>query len=131
VWETPIADAAGNARVMQGYLDTTSTSTTTVAVSGLAQATYDVYVYADGDNHGFTRTGSYTISGAGIASTTVALTDAANTSFSGTFTAAANSTGNYLKFSITASGFTLTATPVNDGSATLRAPVNAIQIVPR
>ena len=131
VWETPVADAAGNARMMQGYLDTTSTSTTTVAVSGLAQGSYDVYVYADGDNHGFNRTGSYTISGAGIASTTVALTDAANTTFSGTFTAAANSTGNYLKFSITASGFTLTATPVNDGSATLRAPVNAIQIVPR
>src|SRR5437763_505154 len=57
-WKTPLADAAGNRRMMQGYLDTTSTSTTTVAVSGLVQGAYDVYVYADGDNHGFTRTGS-------------------------------------------------------------------------
>ncbi len=45
-----------------------------------------VYVYADGDNGSATRTGIYTISGAGITTTTIDLTDAANTNFSGTFT---------------------------------------------
>ena len=29
-WMTPIADQAGNQRMMKGYLDTSSTSTTTV-----------------------------------------------------------------------------------------------------
>jgi hypothetical protein len=130
-WTTPAADAAGNTRMMHGYLDTTSTSTTTVAVSGLADGAYDVYVYADGDNHGFSRTAAYTLSGPGITTTTVNLTDAANTTFSGTYTAAANSSGNYVKFSVTGSGFTLTAAPVSGTNATLRAPVNGIQIVPR
>ena len=114
---------------MRGYLDTTDTSVTTVTVAGLPNAAYDVYVYADGDNGTSARTGAYRISGAGITATTINLTDAANTNFNATFTQATNSTGNYVKFSIVASGFTLTATP---GAATgnKRAPVNAVQIVP-
>ena len=59
----------------------------------------------------------------------VRLTDPPNTDFSGTFTKAANSTGNYVKFTITGSGFTLTAKPVTGTNGTLRAPVNGIQIV--
>ena len=47
---TPIADQPGSARMMKGYLDTTSSSTTTVWVTGLAAGSYDIYVYADGDN---------------------------------------------------------------------------------
>jgi hypothetical protein len=131
VWQTRDDDTAGNTRMMRGYLDTTSTSTTTVTVSGLATGTYDVYVYADGDNHGFSRTAAYTLSGAGITTTTVNMTDAANTTFSGIYTAAANSNGNYVQFSVTGSGFTLTAAPVIGSNPTLRAPVNGIQIVPR
>ena len=64
--DTGVADQAGNRRMMMGYLDSTSTSTTTVAVAGLPSAVYDVYVYADGDNRSYARTASYTISGAGI-----------------------------------------------------------------
>ena len=59
-----------------------------------------MYVYADGDNGGATRTAAYAISGAGITTTTVNLTDAANTNFNATFTQANNSPGNYVKFSI-------------------------------
>src|SRR4030095_1836586 len=129
VWQTPIADQAGNARLMRGYLDTTDTSVTTVTVAGLANSAYDVYVYADGDNNSQTRTAAYRISGTGITPTTINLTDVAGTNFSSTFTQAANSAGNYVKFSIVAGGFTLTATP---GASTGmgRAPVNAVQIVP-
>ncbi len=129
-WMLPITDQAGNPRMMNGYLDTTSTSTTTVTVTGLSPRTYDVYVYADGANTSYTRTASYTISGTGITTTTIRLTDAANTNFSTTFTRANNTNGNYVKFTITAAGFTLRATPVSGSNATLRAPINAIQIVP-
>ena len=114
---------------MKGYLDTSNTSVTTVTVAGLPSGAYDVYVYADGDNREYTRTAVYRISGTGITATTVNLTDLANTHFSGTFAQAAGTSGNYVKFSINADGFTLTATPDTGSNATLRAPVNAIQIV--
>ncbi|MDQ3213316.1 MAG: hypothetical protein M3Q85_11630, partial [Acidobacteriota bacterium] len=130
IWATPITDAAGNARMMRGYLDTSSTTTTTVRVSGLPARTYDVYVYADGGNHVYARTAAYTISGPGITSRTINLIDAASTNFSTTFNQASNSSGNYVKFTITASEFTLTARPVSGANTTLRAPVNGIQIVP-
>ena len=68
-------------------------------------------MYVDGDNGSASRTGSYRISGAGITTTTINLTDAANTNFNAAFTQANNSNGNFVKFSINASGFTLTATP--------------------
>jgi hypothetical protein len=60
----------------------------------------------------------------------VNLTDPANTNFSGTFTQANNSNGNYVKFTITATGFTITATPGVATDGFPRAPVNGIQIVP-
>jgi Bacterial Ig domain/Glycosyl hydrolase catalytic core len=128
-WSTPITDAAGSRRMMKGYLDTSATTTTTVTVAGLSTAAYDVYVYVDGDNSTDPRAAAYKISGPGITTTTVNLTDAAGTNFSGAFTQASGSNGNYVKFSITAAGFTLSATP---GAANVnkRAPVNGIQIVP-
>ena len=128
-WQMPITDQAGNRRLMRGYLDTNDVSVTTVTVAGLPNAAYDVHVYADGDNAGVVKTGAYRISGAGITTTTINLTDAADTNFNATFTQATNSAGNYVKFSIVAGGFTLTATP-GASTGNKRAPVNAIQIVP-
>ena len=128
---TPITDSAGNNRMMRGYLDTSNTSVTTVNVTGVA-GTYDVYVYVDGNNSTASRTGSYRFSGAGITTTTITLTDAASTNFSGTFVQAANSSGNYVKFtgvSIT-SGFTIAATPGTASTSTRRAPINGLQLVP-
>lgn len=129
-WVLPITDAAGNLRMMRGYLDTSSTSTTTVTVAGLASAAYDLYVYADGDNRTYTRTAAYNLSGPGIPATTIKLTDAASTNYSTAFMQASNSKGNYVKFTFTGSGFTLTATPA-PGTSTLRAAINSIQIVPK
>lgn len=130
-WTTPTADAPGNARLMKGYLDTSTTSVTTVTVAGLAAGLYDVYVYIDGDNREFTRTASYRLSGAGFSPMTMTVADTANTNFSGAFVEATpeSGTGNYVRFRIDASGFTLTATPVSGTNPTLRAPINAIQIV--
>jgi hypothetical protein len=116
---------------MKGYLDTSSSSVTTVTVAGLAPGAYDVYVYVDGDNRTYTRTGAYRITGTGITPVTMNLADPADTNFAGSFSEATATSviGNYLKFSITGDGFTLTATPASSTNATLRAPINAIQIV--
>jgi hypothetical protein len=90
-------------------------------------------VYVDGDNATASHTGVYQLSGSGITTTSVSLTDAPNTNFNGTFTQANNSSGNYVQFSnisITASGFTMTATPGATSNSNPRAPVNGIQIIP-
>jgi hypothetical protein len=134
VWEMPIVDQPGNARMMKGYLDTGNTTTTTVNVAGLPADSngYKVYVYADGDNAGDSHTSAYTISGTGITTTTISLIDAPNTNFSGTFTQANNSAGNYVVFTTpNVSAFTISATPTASSSSFLRAPVNGIQVVPQ
>ncbi len=62
VYSLPIANTAGNYRMMQGYLDPNGTnSTATVSVTGLAAHSngYSIYVYTDGSNGSATRTGSY------------------------------------------------------------------------
>ena len=128
-WALPITDEPGNRRMMGGYLDTTATSATTVTVSGLPLHTYDVYVYTDGDNRTYDRTASYAISGPGVVPATVTMTDRASTNFSGTFTAASASYGNYVVFCITGTDFTIKATPASGTNP--RAPVNGVQIVPR
>lgn len=119
--------------MMRNYLDTGNATTTTVTVGWLPPNTggWNVYVYFDGSNPE-TRKGSYTISGTGITTTSIAGIDTANTDFSGTFVQASNSAGNYVRFSIpNVSGFTVSATPVANGAGTLRAPVNGIQIIPK
>jgi hypothetical protein len=131
VWVLPITDQPGNRRMMRGYLDTSNTSVTTLTVTGLVAGDYDVYVYVDGDNRTYARTAAYTVSGPGITTTAINVTDPASTNFSGTLTPANNSVGNYVKFTISGSGFTLTAAPLTGGNTTLRAPINALQIVPK
>jgi len=123
------SNTAGNYQMMNGYLDTYSGDTSTVQVWDLPSTFttngYDVYVYCDGDNGSATRVYSYTIDG-----TTVDVTDNANTNYSGTFTQANNSAGNYVRFqNITGNTFTLSATPVSSTDAYPRCPINGIQVV--
>src|SRR6185312_16651880 len=132
-WALPITDTAGNVRMMRGYLDTGNQNPSTISIAGLPPCStgYDVYGYTDGDNEGSTVTGAYAISGSGVTTTSVQATDPANVNFSGAFTQAINTNGNYVKFSsIQATAFTITATPISASINVLRAPVNAIQIVP-
>jgi len=124
-----ITDTAGNFRMMKGSVNTSNTSTTSITVSGLTSHTYDVYLYFNENTFGASRTSAYTISGTGITTTTINGID--NAQFNGTFTQANNSVGNYVKFTITAAGFTVTAKPVSSTDSNLRAPVNGIQIIPR
>jgi hypothetical protein len=132
IWQTQITDQAGNARMMKGYLDTPSGTATTVNVTGLPSNAggYNVYVYADGDNPSASRAGIYQISGAGITTTSISLTDVAGTNFSGTFTPGNNSAGNYVVFTINATSFTISGTPGSSTDAVHRAPINGIQVVP-
>jgi hypothetical protein len=130
-WSLPIPDQPGDSRMMGGYLDTASTTTTTVTVSGLAAKTYDLYVYADGDNGGASRSANYVLSAPGIDGMTVTLVDAPRANFSDTFSEANNSPGNFVKFKFQGTGFTLKAVPGAASDQTQRAPVNGIQIVPR
>ena len=143
-WTTPVtggasgihgaglADAPGDVRMMNSYLDPISgVMPVTVVVSDLppsiASGGYDVYVYFLGFvPSGATRTSTYAI---GTASFTVS--EVGPTAFSG-FLRAANmgTTGNYVVFrNVTGPSFTLTATPAA-GTAE-RAPVNGLQIATR
>ncbi|BDI33298.1 hypothetical protein CCAX7_53490 [Capsulimonas corticalis] len=129
VYATGVTDTAGSKRMMKGYLDTYSGATSTVTVSGLPSYYtthgYDVYVYSDGSNGGATRVYKYAIGPSNIQ-----INDAVNTDFSGAFTQASSSAGNYARFSaLSGSSFTLSATPVSSTDAYLRAPINGIQIV--
>ena len=134
-WAVPIANTPANFEMMQGYLDDADSNPTTVTVSGLPATPngYDVYVYSDGDNESYTKTGIYTISGPGLTAESLAITDLANTNFSGTFTraTASNPAGNFVVFRLSGSEFTITATPYEAGNGVLRAPLNGIQIIPQ
>src|SRR5262249_10876603 len=129
--------ATPNGVMMSGYLDTSSTSTTSVTVSGLpaalTQLSYSVYVYFDGDNGGNERVGRYQ-----IGNPTIFGRDAGGTNFSGTFTQIPNSSttdqmantpaGNYIIFSgLPGASFTLTAAGAFASDGTQRGPLNAIQ----
>ena len=133
-WNLPITDSPGNVRMMRAYIDVLSGADSCVlTVAGLPPSStgYDIYVYTDGDNATFTKTGTYQLSGSGITTASVTVTDPANTNFSGTFTQANNSAGNYVKFTaVQATAFTITATPNTAANGALRAPVNAVQVVP-
>lgn len=130
VFSVGFTDAAGDTRMMNGYLDPASGSTpaATVTVSGLS-GTYDVYVYFMASlQSGVTRTHKVAI---GSASVTVSQTGPTSTTFPGyTQVTATGGTGNYYIFKgVTGATFTLTSTAVTASDSAFRAPVNGIQIV--
>ncbi|MBI1370771.1 MAG: hypothetical protein GC162_19215 [Planctomycetes bacterium] len=145
----------GDQKMMKGYLDTSSSSTTSVTVSNIAFHNYDVYVYFDGSNGNEWRKGTYTIAGFGTqdgedSENRDFITDVNDNAFqlpvpTGTGnlayaeridywnTAGNNDEGNFLVFhNVTGSSFTLTALAGAHGNTNGnagRAPINGIQIV--
>jgi hypothetical protein len=109
-WTTGIPNTNANERLMQGYLDTTDIIGTTVTVTGLPSATYNVYVYTLGDESG--REGAYTIG-----------TNTQNTSPTLPFSNFVLGDNYALLEGVTGTSFTLTANAVD-----FRAPINGIQI---
>jgi autotransporter-associated beta strand protein len=130
--DSAISDSAGNNRLMRGYLDfNVNSGSATVTVSGVASPVYDVIVYTNGDEDA--RVGHFQI---GAQSYWVKDDSTFSGSFiQGTGTADPGShanaqSGNYMVFSgLTSSSFTLSAIGEYTIDGTLRAPVNAIQIV--
>ncbi len=118
-----------NAALMNGYLDTSDVSTTTVQVENIPYRFYDVVVYLDGDSGDGTRAGNYTVNGV----TRTQIGDAANwpvAAGGGAFVEAMgnNVSGNYIVFRGLSGGTaTITATPTS--TTFFRAPINAIQII--
>jgi len=130
VFSVGFTDAAGDTRMMNGYLDPSSTSTpaATVTVSGLT-GTYDVYVYFMASlQSGVTRTHKVAI---GSNSVTVSQTGPTGTTFPGfTQVTATGGTGNYYVFKqVTGATFTLTSTAATASDSIMRAPLNGLQIV--
>ena len=129
-WSNGYADAPGNTRMMNGYLDpTSSTLPATVKVSALPApiaAGYDVYVYVYGNIPGAsTRTYQYAIGNTTLA---VSQTGPSPSTFPGFTLAPAGGAGSYVVFhNVSGTSFTLTATP-GTGPQT-RSPVNGLQIV--
>jgi hypothetical protein len=128
VFQLGIADAPGDARMMNGYLDPFGTAT--VIVTGLPASFtargYDLYVYANGvvpaDD---ARSGSYA-----VGAMTMTLMQAGSSSFAGTYVqSSGGGAGNYLVFhNLTAGSFTLSATP-GTAISSRRSPLNGFQIV--
>jgi hypothetical protein len=117
-------NATGNQKLMEGYLDSTATSTTSINVTNLPFNTYDVYVYTLGDSGTNTvggttydRMGKYTIGAQSV-------TTKPKPPFNGTFTLGDNYS---LLTGITGASFTLTAQAATANN--FRAPVNGIEIV--
>ncbi len=140
IYGNGLSNLPGNDRLMDGYLDTNNTSTTSVTVAGLPAACtiggYTVYVYFKGLNGSINQVGAYTIGG-----TTLYGLDPANSTFTGTFTpvpassttdqGTATPAGNYLVFrGLSSSSFTLTAQAGSADGPYARAPINGIEIVP-
>jgi uncharacterized protein (TIGR03382 family) len=64
VWALPGSPTNANERLMDGYLDTTANSTTSVTITNIPFAKYDVVVYFDGNNGSggsAWKVGTYTI----------------------------------------------------------------------
>lgn len=147
-WSTPgggthgfgaLGTAPADYALVQGYLDTGDTSTTTLTVSGLKFPLFDVIVYSVGDNGSATRVGKYTLSGPAISTISKFVRDDGGASdFDGIYTEADSTSGgagapsgNYCRFrNVRGSSFTIAAKGDYASDAHPRAPLNAIQIVP-
>lgn len=138
--EEPVINAAlsGNHRLMKAHgLDAAGTgggqTNSTITVSQIPFAIYDVLVYSDAANGAADRVAEFR-----LGSESRFLRDASWTSFSGAFAeaggaadlGAATPAGNYVRFnSLTNSSFTLILTARSSSDGVRQAAVNGLQIV--
>jgi hypothetical protein len=149
-WQTPGGGAhnlgygttPGDSLLMRGYLDTDSTDTDTVIVSGLPFPLYDVICYSKGDNGSETRVGQFALSATnnGVQFTNLSkyIKDVGGSTFDGSTYIEANSTtggtsadaGNYCRFyHVRGTNFAIRSTPNYGSQGNPRSPFNAFQIV--
>ncbi len=126
-WVSGLDSAKGaDYALMDGYLDFIKPGEhTTVTVSNIPYAKYDVYVYVNGSNPEGNRVAELT-----VGDESKSLLD--NHAFDGKFVKSdgAGGGGNYVEFAgLTGKTFTLTAKAGEAKDHTPRAPLNAVQIV--
>ena len=129
-WAAGIGDTTPDNRLMEGYLDTSNTSTTSVTVSGLdPKKTYIIYEYSAGDAGG--HSGIYSVSSAAAPSYAMITSAFGGTYIQGTATDPANPTaGNFVTFQVTGqASYTVSATPDATAGGGFRAPLNGVQFV--
>jgi hypothetical protein len=115
-----LAPEGNDRNLMTGYLDTSEDPTLSVTVDGVPFESYDVYVYILSDNHEGGRGGDYTIGDQTI-------NHVMEATFDGTYVQSPG--GHYIVFrGLSGGSFTLASTPTV--GSPLRAPLNAIEIVP-
>lgn len=137
-WTIGYADAPGDVRMMNGYLDPTwsavpSAATTILTISGLpaaiASGTYDVYVYTLANLDGDTRSYQYGI-GNTVQTVTQDMEPAAPASPYPYVLANDSMRGTHVMFErVTGASIGVTAKPVSSTVSRFRAPINGIQIV--
>ncbi|HEY1375319.1 MAG TPA: PEP-CTERM sorting domain-containing protein [Gemmataceae bacterium] len=103
-------------QLMRGFLDS-GIGGTSVTVTGIHFALYDLYIYTDGNNGAATTTGQYTANGI-----TVTTTDLANTDYTNSYVVGQN----YVVIPGLSGDLTLTATGSGGGFSS---PINGIQLV--
>jgi fibronectin type 3 domain-containing protein len=127
--DLPITDAAGDARLMRGYIagnQTAATAKITALPSDFLSNGYDTYVYTDSNNLA-ARAARYAMT---VYSVTA--NDPAGTNFGGNYLLGNNASGNMLIFTgRKESSFTLSATALTTADGTYAAPINGLQIVAR
>jgi hypothetical protein len=136
-WSVSFTDAAGDTRMMNGYLDPRAAAYhATISVTGLpnpVSSGYDVYVYCY-SYIGLVDTFSYQYN-IGTTTYSVTQTGPSASTFPGYSLASGSDAGtpgagNYVVFhNLSGPSFTLTALPRPSTNGTERAPVNGIQIV--
>ena len=124
-WSNAIADMPGDARLMRGYLDTTTISGTVVIITGVPYASYDVYLYTLGDT-GEDRQGAYFVNSLANRQTTF---DPANSIFMGVYIPGQNYAVFHNQSAATLEILAQADQTFPTTSGIKRAPLNGIQIV--
>lgn len=114
----------GDAKLMNGYLDTNASSTTTVTVTNVPYSVYDVILYYDGDGNNL-RSGSYSINGNVFSPAVDSQPNFPNNGGLANYDdATGDLIGNYLVIRQLSGNVNASAMAVN-----FRGPLNAIQII--
>jgi hypothetical protein len=115
LWTANTGRSDGNQALLDGYLDALNATDTSVSITNVPYAVYDVYLYFDSDVAG--RLGEYTVNG---------VTQIAEVDHSGTLELATSTqAGTYIEFArVTGDLDLITAIP-----DTFRSPLSGIQLV--
>jgi hypothetical protein len=138
-WHSGTVSDGGNGSLLDGYMDTGTTSTGIAAISGLTGSLYNIFIYDEGDaarpGNGGDWLPNYTING--FTYYTATLTGAFSGFVQGGVTTVNNNTfptslvyGNYIEIDNVAPIAGAITVSANSDTQTWRSPFDGFQIVP-